>query len=83
MAKRGNSVVMCLCTLNENRSPLVLILKLTTFNISHSKIASPVLNSSWLLNKSAEDSFVQGWPRPKVKYSHIAARRCLNLSLKQ
>ena len=44
---------------------------------------SPVSNSSWLLNRSTEDSFIQGQARCKVKYSQIPARRCLNLSSKQ
>ena len=28
------------------------------------RLNSPVSNSSRLLNRSTEDSFVQGWPRP-------------------
>ena len=44
---------------------------------------SPVSISSRPLKRSTEDAFIQGQSRPEVKYSHIQARRCLNLSLKQ
>ena len=44
---------------------------------------SPVSNLLRPLNRSTEDSFIQGQPRPKVKCSQITSRKCLNLSLKQ
>ena len=50
---------------------------------STSRDNSLVTKSSWPLNKSTEDSLIQGQPQPKVKYSQIRARRCLNFSLRQ
>ena len=44
---------------------------------------SPVPNLSRPLNRSTDESFIQGKPRSKVKYSQIPSERCLNLSLKQ
>ena len=51
--------------------------------IETSSNISPVSNSSRPLRRSTENSFTQGKPRPKVKYSQIPSKGCLDLSLKQ
>ena len=53
------------------------------------RLNSPVSNSSRLLNRSTEDSFIQGWPRP-VECTHVITghkrekvkKRQFNLALK-
>ena len=50
---------------------------------SQRTVNNPVSNSSWPLNRSTEDSFIQGWPRPKVNIfiNSIQTKTCVQLCL--